>query len=127
MFGHGFARPRSRHLPFARLCGLAAHASTTCPDQQTTPQVPKDPALCKQLYAALQNPGGMPLNEYEDKLGQFLGAFCHRNEAAGWKVDKRVRDTGPGSALTRTANGPANISARMRQCWSGIRRISTNG
>ena len=21
--------------------------------------------------------------------------MCHRNEAGGWKVDKRVRDTGP--------------------------------
>ena len=36
---------------------------------------------------------------------------------AGWKVDKRIRDTGPVDRhLSRTANGPDNISARTRRC-----------
>ena len=43
----------------------------------------------------MQNPSRLPLNEYEAVLGQYLEAMCHRDLAGGWKVDKRVRDTGP--------------------------------
>ena len=56
------------------------------------------------------------LNVYEDKLNQYLGAICHRNEAAGWTRDKRIRDAGPWIGTFRTANGRANTSARMRRC-----------
>ena len=94
MSRHGL-RASAAIAALALCASLAAHASSSCPDQQAEPQLPKDPAMCQRLAAAVQDPGGMPLNEYEKKLGQFLGAFCHRDEAAGWKVDKRVRDTGP--------------------------------
>ena len=33
--------------------------------------------------------------QYEARLAEFLRNFCHRNEAAGWTPDKRMRDTGP--------------------------------
>ena len=29
------------------------------------------------------------------RSNQYLGALCYRDEAAGWKVDKGIRDTGP--------------------------------
>jgi hypothetical protein len=77
------------------LAGLAAHASPTCPEQQATPQVPKDLALCREFEPIVRDPSSYPLNEYEEALGKYLGALCHRDEADGWKVDKRVRDTGP--------------------------------
>ncbi len=73
----------------------AALASATCPEEQSTPQQPTDPALCKALLPAVQNPSQLPLNEYEAVLGQYLEAMCHRDLDGGWKVDKRVRDTGP--------------------------------
>jgi hypothetical protein len=77
------------------LTNIAAQASSTCPDEQTTKQVPMDLALCALLEPDVRTPSLFPLNIYEEKLGQYLGAMCHRDEAGGWKVDKRVRDTGP--------------------------------
>jgi hypothetical protein len=77
------------------LSSLAVHASPTCPDEQATAQIPKDLALCKRLEPIVQKPNALPLNEYEAALDQYLGAFCHRDVAHGWKVDKHVRDTGP--------------------------------
>ncbi|HWA89474.1 MAG TPA: cytochrome P460 family protein [Rhizomicrobium sp.] len=73
----------------------ALHASTICPEEQAAPQLPSDPALCASLESAVRHPGGFPLNIYEDKLDAFLSHMCHRNEKAGWRVDKFVRDTGP--------------------------------
>ena len=43
----------------------------------------------------MRNPRALALNEYQAKLGEYLRNFCHRNLSGGWKVDKRVRDTGP--------------------------------
>ena len=43
----------------------------------------------------MRKPSALPLDVYEDKLAAFLRNFCHRDEASGWKSDKRVRDTGP--------------------------------
>jgi hypothetical protein len=77
------------------LSTLAVQASSTCPEQQTTPQVPTNLALCKQLEPTIRNPGAMPLNDYEKALNQFMSNMCHRNTAAGWVSDKRIRDTGP--------------------------------
>ena len=77
------------------LSNIAANASATCPDEQSTPQVPKDLKLCEQLKDAVRRPSALPLDQYEAKLGEYLGAMCHRDEAGGWKVDKRVRDAGP--------------------------------
>jgi hypothetical protein len=79
----------------ALLANIAAQASSTCPDEQATRQVPTDLALCARLEADVRAPSRFPLNVYEGKLNEYLGAMCHRNEAGGWKVDKRVRDTGP--------------------------------
>jgi hypothetical protein len=74
---------------------LPALASATCPDEQASPQIPTDLAMCKKLEPVVRNPHGKPLNEYEAALNQYLGGFCHRDVAHGWHVDKRVRDTGP--------------------------------
>jgi len=70
-------------------------ASPTCPDEQATPQLPTDLALCESLEQAVRRPGALRLDLYEQKLNQYLGAMCHRNERAGWIRDKHVRDTGP--------------------------------
>ena len=43
----------------------------------------------------MRKPSALPFNEYQSKLADYLRNFCHRDEKAGWKVDKRVRDTGP--------------------------------
>jgi hypothetical protein len=70
-------------------------ASTPCPEQQDTRQAPRDLALCARLEQVVRKPSGLRLDEYEKSLDQYFGNLCHRNLAAGWKVDKRVRDTGP--------------------------------
>ncbi|MGH6736133.1 MAG: hypothetical protein ACRECX_08645 [Methyloceanibacter sp.] len=75
-------------------CG-GALAAPACPAERGEPLVPADRALCASLEEAVRKPGALPQNEYEDKLAEFLRNFCHRNEAAGWKSDKYVRDTGP--------------------------------
>jgi cytochrome P460 len=78
------------------LSSLAVQASPTCPDEQATPQVaPKDPEFCRKLEPFVKHPSEFPLNMYETKLNEYLTALCHRDEQNGWKVDKRIRDTGP--------------------------------
>ena len=72
-----------------------ATAAEECPDLQAEVLAPSDPALCAALVPAVRNPGGLPLNEYQAKLAQYFGAFCHRDSASGWVRDKHVRDTGP--------------------------------
>jgi hypothetical protein len=75
-----------------------ALASALCPAEQETPQIPADPNLCASLEAEIRQPGKFALDAYQQKLGSYLRAFCHRNPAAGWKVDKAIRDTGPFTA-----------------------------
>jgi hypothetical protein len=87
---------------------VAVHASATCPEEQTTPQVPENIALCDSLEQAVRHPGALPLNEYEGKLGDYLRNFCHRRLDAGWRVDKRIRDTGPYTATYKDGK------------WSGV-------
>jgi hypothetical protein len=86
-------------LPMALWLGLThmtiAGASELCPAEQPTAQLPGDPQLCAELDAAVRRPSALPLDQYEAKLDAWLGAFCHRREADGWKVDKAIRDTGP--------------------------------
>src|SRR5580704_1787823 len=82
-------------IGLALFCSLTAQASPSCPDQQWSPQVPQDLELCKKLEPIVRHPSGLPLNEYEAKLNDFKSHMCHRNVQAGWKSDKRVRDTGP--------------------------------
>ncbi len=97
-------RPRQVLLPFALLLictaipTLAQTGGPDCPAQQSVPMVPKDPAYCAELGEVIRHPAALPLNEYEEKLGDFLGGFCHRSEALGWVRDKAVRDTGPFTA-----------------------------
>lgn len=95
-----FTRSRARSVTalavaVGLLSSIAARASSTCPEEQPTLQGPQDPKLCAELKADVRRPSELPLNVYEAKLGQYLAAMCHRDEASGWKVDKRVRDTGP--------------------------------
>src|SRR5437868_646214 len=89
------SRIRSAIAAIGLLSNVAAYAAGTCPDEQPTPQVPKDLELCARLKDDVREPSKFPLNVYETKLSEYLGAMCHRDEAGGWKVDKRVRDTGP--------------------------------
>jgi hypothetical protein len=70
-------------------------AASDCPADKGVALLPNDPALCTDLAAAVRDPDGLPLDQYETKLGQYLGAFCHRDTEAGWIADKTVRDTGP--------------------------------
>jgi cytochrome c553 len=72
-----------------------ASAQAACSAEQPAPLLPREPALCARLAPVIRRPGALPLNEYEEALGSFLRNFCYRDEAAGWKRDKRVRDTGP--------------------------------
>ena len=106
------ARARQRMLPV--LCCVAAlagpvRAASICNDEQPTPQVPTDLALCAELDPIVRKPGALPLGEYEVQLNRYVSAMCHRNFAAGWQMDKTVRDTGP---------FPANLANGK---WSGER------
>src|SRR5437879_463425 len=80
---------------WASLSALAAHAAGTCPDEQSTEQLPTNLTRCAELDPIVRRPTALPLDQYEAKFGEYLALMCHRNEAGGWKVDKRVRDTGP--------------------------------
>jgi hypothetical protein len=79
----------------AMVSSIAVAASPTCPEEQSTQQVPTDLSMCHSLLRAVQNPSQLPLDKYEAVLHQYLEGMCHRDLAAGWTVDKRVRDTGP--------------------------------
>ena len=79
----------------ALLTCAKTYAATTCAEEQSSPQLPADPALCEALLPIVRKPSALPLNEYQGKLADYLRNFCHRDEKAGWKVDKHVRDTGP--------------------------------
>ena len=74
---------------------VAAGAAELCADAQPTEQLPTDPALCTRLDPIVRRPSALPLNEYETALNTYVTAMCHRNFAAGWQMDKTVRDTGP--------------------------------
>ncbi len=79
-----------------------AVAAPACPAERPQPLVPTDPELCKSLLPAVRTPGSpahlADLAGYQEKLGDFLRNFCHRDAASGWKRDKTVRDTGPFTA-----------------------------
>jgi len=81
----------------------AAGATLECPAEQPQALLPTDPALCQRLADVVRHPSALPLGEYETELGVFLRNFCYRDEDAGWKRDKSVRDTGPFTA--RLENG----------------------
>lgn len=60
---------------------------------------PTDPALCASLAETVRDPSALPLDQYEAALDDFFGNWCHRDEAAGWRRDKRLRDAGPFTAM----------------------------
>lgn len=99
--------PTIRRIAFAALAALLtgqAARAADCPADQGHALLPADPAFCASLAPIVRNPDGLPLDEYETKLGDYLRAFCHRDEASGWVRDKSVRDTGPYTS-TLTASG----------------------
>ena len=75
-----------------------AFAQPPCTAEQPAPLVPTDRALCARLAPIVRKPGALPLRAYQEALGDFLRNYCHRDTAAGWQRDKRVRDTGPFTA-----------------------------
>src|SRR5258708_21760503 len=70
-------------------------AASLCADEQPTPQLPTNLALCAELDPIVRKPSALPLDQYEVQLNNYVTAMCHRNFAAGWQMDKTVRDTGP--------------------------------
>ncbi|MBV9065008.1 MAG: cytochrome P460 family protein, partial [Methylobacteriaceae bacterium] len=66
-----------------------------CPAVSDTPQIPIDKALCRSLEQDVRRPAAFRLDVYERKIAAYLRNYCHRDASAGWKVDKRIRDTGP--------------------------------
>ena len=104
----GHSRFITSLLAICLLLGATARldASTACPEEQRTPQIPTDLKLCAELEPIIRRPRALPLNEYQAKLGTYLQNFCHRDLKSGWKVDKRIRDTGP------------FVAAYLRGSWS---------
>ena len=80
------------------LAANGAVAETECSAARAAPLLPPDPARCAELEAAIRDPSALALDAYEAKLDEFFGQYCHRNAAAGWVRDKRVRSTGPFTA-----------------------------
>src|SRR5437588_12852641 len=78
-----------------------AGASTRCSSETPTRQVPENLALCALLEADVRQPSAFSLDRYERKLAKYIGNYCHRRPDVGWKVDKRIRDTGPYIASLR--------------------------
>ena len=82
-------------LAFVLVFCTAGLAATFCTAERPSPLQPSNNALCAELWDAVRSPRVLPLDAYQARLAEFLRNFCHRNEASGWKPDKRVRDTGP--------------------------------
>ncbi|GLS19195.1 hypothetical protein GCM10007874_22120 [Labrys miyagiensis] len=82
----------------ALFAGTSVADPANCTAERPEPLTPTDPELCKSLIAAVRDPSALPLDQYEAKLNQFFGNYCHRDTASGWRRDKHVRDTGPFTA-----------------------------
>ena len=65
------------------ICALAAHAAGTCPDEQSTEQLPTNLKRCAELDPIVRRPSARPLDQYEAKFGEYLALMCHRNEEIG--------------------------------------------
>jgi cytochrome c553 len=91
-----FRRRLALALMIALSAAAPAGASELCPDEQATEQLPPaDPAFCAELDPVIRKPSALPLEQYEAKLNDFIGHYCHRRLESGWKMDKTVRDAGP--------------------------------
>jgi hypothetical protein len=95
---------RVRHATAAAavLCLLSANglAAGPCASKSKEPLVPIDKARCAELEKLVRGPKAQ-LDQYERNLAEYLSKLCHRDVAAGWKPDKRIRDTGPYVATFR--------------------------
>ncbi len=94
---------RARRAAVAAAVALAlgavpARGELECSAARPEPLLPRDPARCAALAEGIRHPAALPLDRYEELLGEFLRDFCHRDAAHGWKRDKGVRDTGPFTA-----------------------------
>ena len=78
--------------------GEGSGSPMDCSAQQAVELVPRGPARCEALDPVIRDPSALPLAEYQARLAEYLGDFCHRRSTAGWVRDKRVRDTGPFTA-----------------------------
>jgi hypothetical protein len=101
--------PACRRLlqPIALVLALTAviagaRASDLCPDEQSTRQLPPPSNTCAVLDPVVRRPSALPLDQYESRLNEFFGQYCHRRLDAGWGMDKTVRDTGPFIATQQT-------------------------
>ncbi|MCG6904268.1 MAG: hypothetical protein LJE68_16470 [Rhodobacter sp.] len=110
MSGHlarAMRRAIAQTIAVLALTANAAFPANLCPDDQGTPQFdPANHGLCAELWPEVQNPSApdgtpKPLNHYEQTVGAFFNAYCHRDPdltdayGNGWAQDKYVRDTGP--------------------------------
>lgn len=76
-----------------------AGAAADCRAERPEPLLPTDTDVCRELDAVVRAPSALPLDEYQLALDRYLRAWCHRDRAAGWVSDKRVRDVGPYTAV----------------------------
>lgn len=76
---------------------LSAHASPNCPEEQPQAQAVDPRGACKMLTGIVEHPGvaAHDLRGYELHLSEFMQDLCYRDSRNGWRVDKRIRDTGP--------------------------------
>jgi hypothetical protein len=77
---------------------MAANAQAACVAERPDAMAATDPGLCRGLADVIRKPSALPLADFEAKLDQFFGHYCHRDAAAGWVHDKYVRDAGPFTA-----------------------------
>ena len=97
------ASPHCLVLVSLAILVTSPRAASLCQDEQPTPQLPTDLELCTRLDPIVRKPSALPLDQYETALNKYVTAMCHRNFAAGWQMDKTVRDTGP--FIATLANG----------------------
>jgi hypothetical protein len=78
----------------AFLLPAASLAASSCASKSEEPLVTTDKARCTELEKLVRGPKDQ-LDQYERNLAEYLSKLCHRDTDAGWKPDKRIRDTGP--------------------------------
>jgi len=77
-----------------------ASLAAPCVSRSEAPLFPTDTGRCAELAKLVRGPKDQ-LDQYERNLAEYLSKLCHRDVAAGWKPDKRIRDTGPYVATFR--------------------------
>jgi hypothetical protein len=80
------------------LATTAGSALADCAAERPAAIVATDPTLCQRLEKVIRKPSAWPLPDFEKRLDQYFGNYCHRNASSGWARDKYVRDTGPFTA-----------------------------